>query len=209
MRRRFKLAVGCLGVFFAGYYIASPLLAAHSLDSAVRSGDTQTIDRMIDWPTLRGSIRRTIAQNAQLLPLAQQAARRASASLWQRIRSALGHSMLDRFIERYINPNGLPELYRAKNKWHTRAKSKFPPMTKAGIIPASLQSTWLRVKRAEFTNPFRFILEIEDRHKASRLIESTFQLTSIGLGGLHWKLTDVAIRTVKPAKAHLSRLHGF
>ena len=209
MSRRFKLAAACLGVLFAAYYIASPLLAAHRLRLAVKSGDTQTIDRMIVWPTLRGSIRRTIAQNAKLLPLAQKAARRASASWWQRIRSAYGHSMLNRFVERYINPSGLSELYRAKKNWHARATSDLPQMIQAGIIPASIQSTWRRVKRAEFINPFRFILEIEDRHKASRLIKTTFQLTNIGLDGLHWKLTAVAIKSAKPAKARLSTLHGF
>jgi Protein of unknown function (DUF2939) len=209
MRKRFTLAAGCLGVLLTGYYIVSPLLAAHNLRMAVKNGDTKTIDRMIDWPSLRASLRRTIAQNARLLPLARQAARRASTSWWQRIRSAFGHSMLDRFVERYINPRGLPELYRAKSNWHARARPGLQPISQAGIIPTSLQSSWRRVKRAEFINPFRFILEVEDRHKATRLIKSTFQLTEIGFSGLRWKLTEIAIRTAKPAKAHLSRLYGF
>ena len=47
-----------------------------TFSEAVRAGDSATIGAMIDWPSFRESVRRTVARNANLLPIAEQAARR-------------------------------------------------------------------------------------------------------------------------------------
>ena len=220
LRTRFTLLAGCFTLILAGYYICSPLIAAHKLREAVRAADTAAIQTMIDWPSFRASVRRTIAHNAKLIPVAEGVARRDRPTMWQRVRSLFGHSMLDRFVERYITPDGLPKLYHAKSRWYARSErarsreltapdARGQEMPLASIVPISVQTLWRRIKRAEFKSPFRFVLEMEDRHKPNRLIESTFQLTNISLHGLDWKLTDVAIRRIDPRKAYLARLNGF
>lgn len=211
------LLLGC-----AAAYLAAPIIAAHTLREAVRSGDTRTIERMIVWPTFRASVRQTIAQNANLLPLATDAARALRPTLWQRVRSVFGHTMLDRFMERYITPSGLPELYQAKTRWHathlsrnqrpiqppeaTRKSQSVTTANVAGLVPQTVVSAWQRVKRAEFTSPFRFILETEDPHTSARLIASTFQLTRAGVLGFEWKLTAISIRTLNATPAHFAGL---
>ena len=191
-------------------YVASPLLAAHQLRQAMRSGDTKTIERMVAWKSLRASVRRTVARNAKLLPVANWVGRSVRPTFWQRIRSVFGHSMLDRFVENYITPKGLPKLYQAKTRWHERfRRPKQPAVVQAGIVPDQALRVWRRIKRAEFKSPFRFILEIQDRHVATRIITSTFRLSHISWSGFDWKLTEISIRHFNPAKANLAKLNGF
>ena len=208
---RYLTCVALLALITLGVaYLASPLLAAYKLRHAVRTGDTTTLERMIAWPSLRASVRATIARNARLLPVATEVARNIRPTMWQRIRSLFGHSMLDRFIETYITPTGLPKLYRAKTRWHERFKSpRYPAVVLAGIAPDKLVRAWHRIKRAEFKSPFRFVLEVQDRHVASRFITSTFQLSTISLSGFDWKLSGIAIRHRKAGPVRLRRLNGF
>jgi len=193
-----------------GAYVASPLLAAYQLRQAMQTGDAKTIERMVAWKSLRASVRSTVARNAKLLPVAKWVGRRVRPTMWQRIRSVFGHSMLDRFVENYITPEGLPKLYRAKTRWHERFKKQAQPaVIQAGIVPEQVLRAWRRIKRAEFTSPLRFILEIEDRHVATRRIRSTFRLAHVSLSGFDWQLSEISIRHLHPAKAHLAKLNAF
>ena len=210
MRRPLIAITAFALVALAGVYLTSPLLAAYKLRTAMKTGDANTIERMITWSSLRASVKSTVARNAKLLPIATKVAHGIRPTMWQRVRSMFGHSMLDRFIETYITPDGLPKLYRAKTRWHERFKRpKQPAVIQAGIVPDQLIRVWRRIKRAEFKSPFRFILEIEDRHVATRLIKSTFQLSNISLRGFDWKLSEISIRTLNPARPNLSKLNGF
>lgn len=212
MRARLTLIAAGFAIALTVYYAASPLIAGYRLREAVRLADVATVERMIDWPSLRASVKATVAQNAKLLPIATEAARRVRATWWQRIRSLFGHSMLDRFIERYITPQGLPKLYRAKNNWYRRTVHSQPAIAQAGmagIIPDQLARAWRRLKSAKFTSLFRFVAEIEDRHKPNRLITTTFHLSNIGFSGIKWKLVAISIRELDPSKAHLAKLNGF
>ncbi len=209
--RRPLIAIAAFSfIALAGVYLTSPLWAAYKLREAVKTGDTAAVERMVVWPSLRASVKSTVARNAKLLPLAKQAARDIRPTMWQRVRSVFGHSMLDRFIETYITPQGLPKLYQAKTRWHERFKRPQKPiMMQAGLAPDRIARAWRRIKRAEFRSPFRFILEVEDRHVATRLIQSTFQLSNISLRGFDWKLSAISIRTRAPARSQLTKLNGF
>ncbi len=188
-------------------YTVSPLLAAMKLRQAIASGDRATVERMIEWPSLRDSLRATIARNAELLPAATEAARAVRPTMWQRIRSLFGHTMLDRFIEHYITPDGLTKLYRAKQRRHGEPAK--PEFIQAGISFDNVRQTWRRVKRAEFLSPFRFVLELEDRHDPDRRIKSLFRLTGISLSGFHWKLAGVKLRYITAKERRLGHFNGF
>ncbi len=211
MRRQLKSIAAFALVALAGVYLTSPLLAAYKLRNAMKTGDTGTIERMIAWSSLRASVKSTVARNAKLLPVAAKVAFNTRPTMWQRVRSLFGHSMLDRFVETYITPEGLPKLYQAKTRWHERLKRpKQPAVIQAGIVPDQLVRVLRRIKRAEFKSPFRFVLEIQDRHVATRMIKSTFQLSNISLHGFDWKLSKISISSLNPAaRANLSKLNGF
>ncbi len=92
-------------------YLVSPFYAAWTLHRAVVTADTQTLRDKVDWPAVRHSLRESIAAYSDLLPAARRAAHSVRPSIWQRIKSAFGYSMLDRFIDAYITPEGLPKLH--------------------------------------------------------------------------------------------------
>ncbi len=210
MRRPLPAIAALTVLAITGLYLASPLLAAYKLRQAVRTGDSEAVERMVVWPSLRASVKSTVVRNANLLPLARQAARSIRPTMWQRVRSVFGHSMLDRFIETYITPHGLPKLYQAKTRWHGRFKRPQQPiMMQAGLAPDRLARAWRRIKRPEFRSPFQFVLVIEDRHVATRLIQSTFQLSNISLRGFDWKLSAISIRTRAPSRPNLTKLNAF
>ena len=191
MRNRL-LMIMLLAIFaLAATYVVSPLLAAVKLRHAIATGDRATVARMIEWDSFRESLRRTIARNAELLPAATEAGRAVRPTMWQRVRSLFGHSMLDRFIETYITPDGLTKLYKANERRH--ATPGEPTLVQAGVSLAQVRQHWRRVKRAEFLSPFAFALELEDRHVPDRRIKSLFSLSHVSLTGFEWKLSEVEL----------------
>ncbi|MEO1719410.1 MAG: DUF2939 domain-containing protein [Pseudomonadota bacterium] len=104
-------------------YAAAPFLTAWRLGDAVRDNDTATIARTIEWESFRASLRRSIMRNADLIPEAKAVARRIRPTLWQRVKRVFGASLVDRFIETNITPEGLPRLYAQAQRKKQRARS--------------------------------------------------------------------------------------
>lgn len=214
MRKCYIIATLGILAIAIGYFVTSPLLAAYQLRLAIKMGDTRTVAAMVNWPAMRASVRSSVTQNAKLLSIAELKARQASWSWWQRIRSAFGHSLLDRFVERYITPQGLIELYRTKTKWHERYPRPRPEVpstitSQAGLIPPKWRNAWQRVKSAVFISPFLFEIEVVDRHKPNRFIKGQFELVDLGWLGLNWQLTALSVRTIGNSRAKFARLNAF
>ncbi len=49
------IVVGALGL--VGFYFASPLLAVHNLVEAAKAGDARRLERMVDFPAFRDSLK--------------------------------------------------------------------------------------------------------------------------------------------------------
>ncbi len=131
MRKRLLVITVTALTALGGLYTVSPFLSAMHLRHAIASGDRPTVERMIEWQSLRESLRYSIARNAELLPAATEAGRAVRPTMWQRIRSMFGHTMLDRFIEHYITPAGLTKLYLAKQRRNDEPTK--PAFVQAGI----------------------------------------------------------------------------
>ncbi len=207
MRKRFFVLTAATVTALTIAYLVSPLISAMHLRNAIASGDQPTVDRMVEWQSLRESLRHSIAKNAELLPAATAAARAVKPTLWQRIRSMFGHTMLDRFIEHYITPEGLTKLYRAKERRY--AAPEKPTFIQAGISLDQVRQTWKRVKQAKFISPFRFVLELEDRHDPDRRIKTLFRLSRLTQTGFEWHLVAVKLHRVTAKERRLGHLHGF
>ncbi|MEM7774128.1 MAG: DUF2939 domain-containing protein [Pseudomonadota bacterium] len=191
-------------VLAVSLYIASPFYAAWSLSEAVTSADTATLTRKVDWPGVRKSLKASLARYADLKPLVRTASQRVRPTMWQRFRSVFGYSMLDRFIDTYITPEGLPKLHRLRDSRHAQRARARARQThrKMDVARASLAPTWLtrtqtflkRVRRAEFVGLFEVELVMVDRIRTDRSIVSVFELK-----GFEWILTSVrVIRTTTP-----------
>lgn len=200
LRRLAVLTVAICGLGSA--YIASPFVSAWSLREAVKRGDTATIEGKVAWPTVRQTLRESLASQANLLPMANAAGAEVRPSIWQRVKSAFGATMLDRFIETYVSAEGLPKLFDYKRMWNETVTSA----AVAEVEPASrlerFKLFWARIHRAEFHSLTKVELEVADRKVPDRRFVSVMELDGFG-----WKLTSLRVITVDPAK-RLVELEG-
>lgn len=189
-------------VLFAGFlvlalgagYILSPFVAAYTLREAIKAGDTATIERKVVWPTVRETLRASIAKHRQLLPEANELGERVKPTMWQRVKMAFGASMLDRFIESYVTPEGLPKLFRYRRMWSENVKGA----ANEDILPFSERAKmfYRRIVRAEFKSPTRVEIEIADQDSPDRRYLSVMELH-----GTEWKLAELSVSAAVAASA--------
>jgi hypothetical protein len=180
-------AVVLLVVTIAGGYVLSPFVAAVGLREAIKAGDTATIERRVIWERVRASLRASIAESSRLLPEATQAAERVRPTMWQRVKTAFGQSMVDRFIESYVTPEGLPKLFRYRNTWNGTVKGHVDDEDKLDALER-VKAFYRRLARAEFKSPGRIEIEMIDRFQPDRRYVSTLELH-----GFEWKLAELRI----------------
>ncbi len=168
-------------------YVASPFWAAWSLREAIKAGDTATIERKVVWDSVRTSLRSSIAGNAQFLPEATQAGEQVRPSMWQRVKAAFGQSMLDRFVESYVTPEGLPKLFRYRKTWNGTVKGETDDEDKGDFFERA-KVFYSRMSRAEFKSLTRIEIEMTDKFSPDRRYLSVMELH-----GFEWKLAELRI----------------
>ena len=177
----FLLLLGGVG------YAASPFVAVWGLREAIKAGDTATIERKVIWSSVRASLRSSIAGNAQLLPEATEVAERVRPTVWQRVKTAFGQSMVDRFIESYVTPEGLPKLFRYRKTWNGTVKGEIDDED-TGEFFTRAKVFYRRMSRAEFKSPTRIEIEMTDKNLPDRRYVSVMELH-----GIEWKLAELRI----------------
>lgn len=184
MRRLFLAAFVVL--IGGGLYVLSPFWAAWTLREAIKAGDTKTIERKVVWEGVRQSLRASIAGNSQLLPEANSVGETIRPSLWQRVKTAFGASMLDRFIESYVTPEGLPKLFRYRRTWNGTMKGE--PDEDAMAFTERARRFYSRVTRAEFKSTTVVEIEMADKNTPARRY-----ITTMELHGTEWKLAALRV----------------
>lgn len=207
MRRLIPLLI--LPVLLATAYVASPFVAAWGLHEAVRTGDLETIERKIAWPSVRRTLRASIAQHAELAPIVIRAGRAVRPTLWQRVKRLFGASMLDRFIESRITPKGLHELYRERER---RVMAARPTANTSAVEAATANvGDWRsrarafvqQIKRAEFLGLTRVAIEVADGDPSRRRFVGVLDLV-----GIQWTLTELHVVGPDHAKPGATAIAG-
>jgi hypothetical protein len=179
--------IGFVLLFGMALYALSPFRAAWVLREAIKTADTATIERKVEWDSVRKSFRASIAGNANLLPEATHLGETVRPTIWQRVKSAFGSTMLDRFVESYITPEGLPQLMRYRRMWNGTVKGSTDEEDKLEFTER-VKLFYRRILRAEFQSPTRIEIEMADRHQPGRRYISTMELY-----GFEWKLTTLRV----------------
>ena len=103
--------------------------------------------------------------------------------------------MVDRFVDSYVTPEGLPKLFRYRKTWNETVKGaadedKLP-------LAERVQRFYSRIIRAEFQSPTRVEIEMEDKDSPGRRVVSVMELRD-----LEWKLTHLSLhdRATKPGE---------
>jgi Protein of unknown function (DUF2939) len=193
MRRVLKWFV--ILVSLAAVYALWPVHAALQIREAVIAGDSATLNRKVEWDTVRKSLKDSITPETIARLVSDPDA--PKPTLWQRVKAAVAPSMADSVIDRYVTPEHLPVLlgYRRVYRGTLRPALglKEPPTVLAGTWLGStpideLASFWSRVRRAVFVSPTRFVLEVEDKYRPGRNFVGTLELR-----GYEWKLVGLNV----------------
>jgi len=193
MRRRLSCLAALL--LIAGAYIASPFISLWTLREAIRRADTTAIESRVEWPTVRESLKSSLSRHPSLLPMLTAAGSDVTPSLWQRVKGAFGATMLDRFVESYVTPEGLPKLFDYRRLWRERVAGVAAEPADATAFDC-LRRFWNRIKRAEFQSLTRVEFEMEDRNITERRYVSVMQLRGLG-----WRLTELRVVSADVANA--------
>lgn len=196
LSRLLIIVVGMVALFAA--YLAMPLWAAHQIRTAAREGDVALLERKVDWPSVRDSLKDSLRDMAQ-----GEATSGSRRTMWQRIKSAAAPTITDRLVDRYATPDGVIQLARSKDAIATLARSvgikprKVEPEIRvlaadAGTAPPVPTPAFLRLvsrlKRVTVHSPLQIEFEVADRNEPRRSFLSTMRLV-----GLEWKLVEVRI----------------
>ena len=152
-------------------YAASPFATAWTLKEAIKSGNVPVIDALVEWDSVRVTLRQSMTALALDRPMDFQVPPEASlaqssnapkAGLWQRVKGYFGTAAVERMINRYANAQGLPTLfsYGQAYKRYVQGVEK-PPKTLANL-PSRMREFWTRIRHVAFVPPGAFEIEMAE-----------------------------------------------
>jgi hypothetical protein len=156
------LWVGLVCVALTLFYGVSPYFSFWRFTVALRSGDTAAINAHVDFPEIRGSLKR------QLL------ARFSHLSTGHKRLSQLGPSLIDMLVDAYATPDGLAALLT-----NPRGLNDMQPPQVTG---AGKGVDWSKVKLAFFTGPRTFVVDRDGIKLRFRFKHLRWRLDDLDLG---------------------------
>lgn len=173
-------------MFAVGAYVASPFVTAWFIREAVRNGDAAYLERAIDWPSVRETLKPTLSRIALDLP-DPAITPNAKPGLWQRFKAYWGQGAVNRALDSYVTPEGLTQLFTARKMYRDYVSGQTDESKLT--LGERVQKAWARVKRAEFTSPTTFEIDMADKFEESRIYLGKLEFTGLG-----WKLKELRVR---------------
>jgi hypothetical protein len=186
----FKAAIVFLAI---ATYIGAPFATAWSIREAVRNGDSAYLERAIDWPGVRETLKPTLARLAFDMP-DPETQPNVKPGLWQRFKAYWGQGTMNRAIDGYITPEGLPRLFAMRKAYRNITGAE----DEANKLPVTerMKRFWTRMKRAEFTSLTAFEVDMADKNDPNRIFLGKLELTGTG-----WILRELRIKYLTTADA--------
>jgi hypothetical protein len=182
-------------VLLAVLYALWPVYTALEIREALIAGDTATLNRKVDWPSLRASLKSSLSPETVARLAADPNA--PQPSLWERIKAVVAPAMAETVIDRYVTPENLPMLLGYQRVYRGTVRPALglqEPRTVlagrwlGGTAIDRFVSFWARVRSAVFHSPTRFVLEVEDKYRPERRYVGTLELKE-----WTWKLTGLKV----------------
>lgn len=180
-------------------YAASPFATAWTLKEAITAGNAPVIDALVEWDSVRVSLRRSMTALALDRPMDFQSPPEPSlgqpsntpkASFWQRVKGYFGTAAVDRLIDRYANAEGLPTLFTYGQAYKRYVRIVDEPPKTLSNLPQRMGEFWSRLRHAAFVTPATFEIEMADRTDPSRRFTGVFEFRD-----MRWKLTELFVHT--------------
>lgn len=196
--RWFLLLVAAV-LMAGGTYLASPFVTAWYIREAIKTGNSAYLAEKVEFASVKETLKPTVSRMVFDLPEAP--AEGAKPSLWQRTKAYFGQGAVDRMLDSYMTPEGLPQLFQYGKTYRERVKGQVEEP--AGMpLHERAWRVWQRVKRADFVTLTRFEMTMADKFEPDRLIDGVLEFK-----GYTWKLTELRIRSEGP-NSQRSQVNG-
>lgn len=202
MRLRFAILTVLALTTATAVYIAVPFWTAWSIREAIKSGDSAYLARKVDFASVRETLRPSLAQVALDIPDPASGEAAPAPGLWKRIKSYWGRSAIDRLVDSYVTPEGLPKMFQWRQTYR-QATGSASASSQALPFRERFVKFWSRLKRAEFKSLTEFEIELRDQFDASRSHVGLLTLGGLS-SGLDWKLTELRVQQANESNAPLS-----
>jgi hypothetical protein len=188
-----------LVVVATALYIGAPFATAWNIREATRNGNSEYLASAIEWGSVRETLKPTIARIALNLPDPVEDPA-ASSGFWARFKAYWGQGAVDQLVEKYVTPEGLPQLFTLRKTYRDYVSGDTDEASKLPIVER-ISRAWARVKRAEFTSLTSFEIDMEDKYDPTRIY-----LGKLELGPVGWKLTELRVKFLTTAKNAIHNL---
>jgi hypothetical protein len=189
VRRARRWSVGLSAALLLGMlvlFVVGPFLMLLTLASAYQAGDAATLARHIDFVPVRASVKRSLAEHP------------TSGGIWQRVGVAAFPGLTAQLVDRYLSPEGLPNLLKRRQQVKTLKSTAGvrDPKGLQALKGTELEETSVdrglallgRVENVRWKRLDRMAFEVRDRMRPQR----AFKLT-MAFAGTGWKLVGVEI----------------
>jgi hypothetical protein len=157
------------------YVAAGPWIAVHAIRDAIEANDSAALSEQVDFPALRASLKRQ---------LADRLVRAAGAEVQSNALGALGITLAtgasSMAVDATVNPFGLAALVQGRAVWRQVGRDFAPP------DPAANGQRPFHGARYHYESPSRFTATVHDENGAPLVFILTRQ-------GLSWRLTDIRL----------------
>lgn len=168
-------------------YASSPFVTAFRIGEAIKAGDSAYLAGKVEWGPVRDSLRRSVGPVAMGI---SDPGAGGTLSYWQRVKLRLSQRSIDRAVNGYVTPQGLPQLF-TYGRAYRRLKGQVEPPRTLANLPERIGQTWSRLKRGVFIAPTLVEIEAEDRYSPERHYVGRLQLQ-----GLEWRLVSLSVKLV-------------
>lgn len=176
MKKWIALALVLL-LALGGYVAAGPYLAINGIREALAEQDTGKLERHVDFPALRVSIRAQLED-----ALARRAGSEVSSNLFGAFALSVASNLLGTGVDAMVTPLGIGALLQGRTMWKKSIGETVDGDTYGKPVPAD------PLKEAEhrYESPSRFTATVHDE-------EGDPVVFVFKREGLRWKLADVRL----------------
>jgi hypothetical protein len=159
-----------------GAYVAvGPYLTVREIRSAIKAQDAAALSRQVDFPAVRASLKRQLADR-----LVRGAGAEAQANPIAAFGLTIATGVISTAVDGMVTPLGLAAMMEGRKVWK-QVGDDFAPPDPATPVPEPLHDA-----RYRYESPSRFTATILDEDGRPLVFVMT-------RGGLRWRLTDIRL----------------